>query len=159
MFCSELRTSEIVRVAFYLASRSNIPVPRKTVCEGVTIATPFTGNPVLTLALSPAADNEAQLQNTPSLKVTNARQPSGNIFTHDLQLLLNLVPDAVRAAHNTLIGQDFDILYTYADGSQALSYSLPNASQLDIEDKLDTTPSMTLKVKLLSLSDIIPIYI
>lgn len=157
MNCQDSRLSEIVRVAFYLATQSNIPIPRNTICEGVTIASPFTGNPVLSLALSPSSDNEAQLQNAPSLKVTAARQAAGNLFTHDLQMSLNLIPSTFRAAHNFLVGKDFDILYTHADGSQTLSYGLPNASILDIEDKLDNNPTMTLKVKLLSLSNVIPI--
>ena len=119
MNCQDSRLSEIVRVAFYLATQSNIPIPRNTICA--------------------------------------ARQAAGNLFTHDLQMSLNLIPSASRAAHNFLVGKDFDILYTHADGSQTLSYGLPNASILDIEDKLDNNPTMTLKVKLLSLSNVIPI--
>lgn len=158
MDCLELRLSEIVRVALYAAADTTVSIP-------ANINAPFIpesylslpASPVLTLALSPSSDTEAMLDATPSLKVTNALSPAGNIYTHELQLSVAQNPTTVRAAVDTLVGRDFHILYTLADGSQALSYALPNTSLFSIEDNLSTTSLTTLKARLSSMSNVIPI--
>lgn len=157
MNCSELRLSEIVRIAIFLASASNISVPRNVCCNSVATATPFSGSPVLSFALTPDTENEARLSLVPTRKITNARQAGGTIYTHDLQMSVENPPTSVSEALNALAGKDFHVLYTHADGSKSVSYSLPNASNIDMEANLSSVCAMTLKAKLLSMSDAITI--
>lgn len=155
MNCSESRFSEIVRIAIYLASVSNISVPRNVCCDCIVTTSPFSGSPVLSFALSPTSDDEVRLTTAPTRKIINDRQAGGNIYTHDLQMTVENPPIAVSEAVNALAGKDFHVLYTHADGSRSLSYSLPNAANIDIEGNLTTVLSMSLKVKILSMSNAI----
>ena len=158
MDCLELRLSEIVRVALYAAADTTVPIPANINAPFIPAAyLSLPASPVLALALSPSSDTEAMLDATPSLKVTNALSPAGNIYTHELQLSVAQNPTTVRDAVDALVGRDFHILYSLADGSQALSYALPNTSLLSIEDNLSTTSLTTLKAHLSSMSNVIPL--
>lgn len=158
MDCLELRLSEIVRVALYASADTTVPIPANINAPFIPVAyLSLPASPVIALALSPSSDTEAMLDATPSLKVTNALSPAGNIYTHELQLSVAQNPTTVRAAVDALVGRDFHILYTLADGSQALSYALPNTSLLSIEDNLSTTSLTTLKAHLSSMSNVIPL--
>lgn len=158
MDCLELRLSEIVRVALYAAADTNVSIPANINADSIPAASiSLPASPVIALALSPSSDTEALLDATPSLKVTNALSPAGNIYTHELQLSVAQNPTTVRTAVDDLVGRDFYILYTLADGSQSLSYALPNTSILSIEDNITTTSLTTLKARLSSMSNVIPI--
>lgn len=158
MDCLELRLSEIVRVALYASADTTVPIPANINAPLIPAAyLSLPASPVLALALSPSSDTEAMLDATPSLKVTNALSPAGNIYTHELQLSVAQNPTTVRDAVDALVGRDFHILYSLADGSQALSYALPNTSLLSIEDNLSTTSLTTLKAHLSSMSNVIPL--
>lgn len=158
MDCLELRLSEIVRVSLYDAADTTVPIPANINAPLIPAAyLSLPASPVLALALSPSSETEALLDATPSLKVTNALSPAGNIYTHELQLSVAQNPTSVRAAVDALVGRDFYILYTLADGSKALSYALPNTSILSIEDNITTTSLTTLKARLSSMSNVIPI--
>ena len=158
MDCLELRLSEIVRVALYAAADTTVSIPANINAHFIPESyLSLPASPVLALALSPSSDTEAMLDATPSLKVTNALSPAGNIYTHELQLSVAQNPTTVRDAVDALVGRDFHILYSLADGSQALSYALPNTSLLSIEDNLSTTSLTTLKAHLSSMSNVIPL--
>ena len=158
MDCLELRLSEIVRVALYTAADTTVSIPANINAPFIPAAyLSLPASPVIALALSPSSDTEAMLDATPSLKVTNALSPAGNIYTHELQLSVAQNPTTVRDAVDALVGRDFHILYSLADGSQALSYALPNTSLLSIEDNLSTTSLTTLKAHLSSMSNVIPL--
>ena len=113
MDCLELRLSEIVRVALYASADTTVPIPANINAPFIPVAyLSLPASPVIALALSPSSDTEAMLDATPSLKVTNALSPAGNIYTHELQLSVAQNPTTVRAAVDALVGRDFHILYT-----------------------------------------------
>lgn len=156
--CLETRLNDIVRIDIFLDSQANITVPPTAPISSLSSNNPFNGSAIFSAALSPSAASEVVLDASPTLKVTNARQQAGNIYTHDLQAFCILSRSEMEAAVTALLGQGFHILYTRADGSQDLSYSLPNTSLCDIEES-HTSPTVTstLKIKLSSLSPSIPI--
>ncbi len=156
--CLETRLNDIVRIDLFLVSQANITIPPMVPITSLTTASPFNGSAVFSAALSPSAASEVVLDASPTLKVSNARQQAGYIYTHDLQAVCTLSRSEMEAAVATLLGNDFHVLYTRADGSQDLSYALPNTALCDIEES-HTSPTVTstLKIKLSSLSPTISI--
>lgn len=151
--CLEIRQEDIVRIDLYLPSECIISVPPSVVLQSLTKNAVLLGTPALSLALSLAADSlEVQMTDAPSLKVSNARQQAGNIYTHDLQIPLQTERRNAESAVDALHGKDFNAVLTRADGSRDVVYALPNASAIDIDESQSTTSNITLKVKMLSMS-------
>lgn len=152
--CVETILDDIVRVDIYKASQSNVGVPRSIILHEVSLDAPFTGDPSLTLALN---GDGMRMQSVPTLKVSNGRQQSGNIYTHDLQANTNLSRKDILPVVDALQGVDCHILYTHVDGSRSLTYSLPNAFTIDVDESLNGNTTVTVKVKALSMSGLIDV--
>jgi hypothetical protein len=151
--CLELRQDDIVRVDVYLASQCSMPVPAQVNSVQFINSNLFTGDPVLTLTL-PLGD-DTPMQDVPTLKVQNARQASGNVYTHDLQAAVQLARQQVESAIEVLNGKDFNVVYTRNNGAKDLSYALPNASMATIDETQSNNSVTTLKIKLQSMSALI----
>ena len=151
--CLELRQDDIVRVDVYLASQCSMPVPAQVNSVQFINSNLFTGDPVLTLTL-PLGD-DTPMQDVPTLKVQNARQASGNVYTHDLQAAVQLARQQVESAIEALNGKDFYVVYTRNNGAKDLSYALPNASMATIDETQSNNSVTTLKIKLQSMSALI----
>ena len=101
----------------------------------------------------PLAD-DTPMQDVPTLKVQNARQASGNVYTHDLQAAVQLARQQVESAIEALNGKDFNVVYTRNNGAKDLSYALPNASMATIDETQSNSVTI-LKIKLQSMSALI----
>lgn len=152
-YCLELRGEDIVRVDVYLASQCSIPVPPQVNCLQLINSNLFSGNPVISLTL--ALGDDTPMQDVPSLKVQNAVQMAGNVYTHDFQGAVQLARTKVEAAVEALAGQDFHAVYTRNNGTKDFSYSLPNASKATIDETNSTNTVTNLKIKLQSMSALI----
>lgn len=151
--CKELMLDDIIRVDLYLTSDCNIILPLNVQYQSMTLTPTLLGVPVFSAALSGA--DVVMLDETPTLKVKNGRQTGGNIYTHDLTLPVMVERTAAEELVEKLLGRDFHIVYTRADGSRDLSLSLPAAAACDIDETHPTAASTTLKVKVLSYSNTI----
>lgn len=150
--CRESRLDDIVRIDIYPASQCSIPVPPNITIQSLVENNFFSGTPALSVALSVADDNEAELSDNPNLKVTTARQQAGTVYKHDLQIPMKNGKTLAERAVDALQGHDFHCVYTHADGTRDLSYALPNSSTTDLDEQLSANSSVLLKVKVLSMS-------
>lgn len=151
--CKELMLDAIIRVDVYLASQCNIPLPPSVSLASLNMTVSTFGTVAFSAALSDSA--VVMLKEEPSLKVKNGRQAAGNVYTHELQVPVLVERDRAEALVQTLLGQDFHVVYTRADGSKDFSFSLPGAATCDIEESHSTATSTTLKFKILSSSQTI----
>ena len=117
--CKELMLDDIIRVDLYLTSDCNIILPLNVQYQSMTLTPTLLGVPVFSAALSGA--DVVMLDETPTLKVKNGRQTGGNIYTHDLTLPVMVERTAAEELVEKLLGRDFHIVYTRADGSRDLS--------------------------------------
>ena len=153
MNCHETILNDIVLVEIYRASDSAISLPPTISHTKLTETTGMFSNPVLKTGM--AGENAVQLADRASLRVTNARQMAGNIYTHDLQLSVLLGrPDAENVV-NTLEGVPFHLVCTRASGERFLCYSLPNGSSLDVDSTHAAISACMLKARILSMSNVI----
>lgn len=153
MNCHETILNDIVLVEIYRASDSAISLPPTISHTKLTETTGMFSNPVLKTGM--AGENAIQLADRASLRVTNARQMAGNIYTHDLQLSVLLGrPDAENVV-NTLEGVPFHLVCTRASGERFLCYSLPNGSSLDVDSTHAAISACMLKARILSMSNVI----
>jgi hypothetical protein len=153
MNCHETILNDIVLVEIYRASDSAISLPPTISHTKLTETTGMFSNPVLKTGM--AGENAIQLADRASLRVTNARQMAGNIYTHDLQLSVLLGrPDAENVV-NTLEGVPFHLVCTRASGDRFLCYSLPNGSSLDVDSTHAAISACMLKARILSMSNVI----
>lgn len=153
--CTELRLDDLVRIDLLMADECTIPIPPTVTLHSLTASTLTLPTPVLSAAYTINSDDEAKLTDTPELKVSNARQASGNVYTHELTLPLLLERRKAEKAVDTLLGTDFHVLLTRADGSQDLSYCVPNGATLDLDETTSSNSSVKLTAKLLSMSHLI----
>lgn len=93
----------------------------------------------------------------PTLKITNSRSAAGNVYTHDLQIPTQLGRKDAEQAVRQLQGYDFYVVYQKTDGSMSFSYSLPNSSVADIEENVSPSLSVSVKIKVQSMSPLINI--
>lgn len=152
--CNELILQNIVRVELYPTSQCTISVPPQVVCSAFSEGVCKLGTPSLSVAFS-YSENELELSELCTLKITNARQQAGNIYTHDLQIPISVGQESVKQAVDALQGYDFNAVYIFADGTKKISYTLPNASVCDIEHNYASSSTDTIKVKILSMSNLI----
>ena len=149
--CRESFLEDIVKVELYSVSECSIPIPfgiPLTEIVGATFNIPA-------ISIDLPGENDVQAQEVPTLKIANGRSLSGHIYTHDLQVAVNGGYIAVNDVIRKLQGVDFHIVYTLADETRWLSYSLPNTSLCDIDDTHAATRACMLKVKLQSMSNLI----
>lgn len=149
--CRESFLDDIVKVELFPSSECSIPIPFGVALTEIIGAT--FNVPAISVDLS--GDKDAQAQEAPTLKITNGRSLSGHIYTHDLQVAVNGGYAAANDVVRKLQGVDFHIVYTLADETRWLSYSLPNTSLCDIDDTHAATRACMLKVKLQSMSNLI----
>lgn len=147
--CRESILDDIVKVELYKTANCTIPLPFSIALSSINNAT--LGQPVISFSVGDMADCE--LADSPVLKVTSDRHPSGLVYTHDLQMTLTDGEDTARSALNTLVGVDFIAVYTLADGSRRMTYSCPSTSSYDVEDTSSSASTLLVKVKMLSMSN------
>lgn len=149
--CRESFLEDIVKVELFPVSECSIPIPfgvPLTEIVGATFNIPA-------ISIDLPGENDVQAQEVPTLKITNGRSLSGHIYTHDLQVAVSGGYSVANAVVRKLQGLDFHILYTLADETRWLSYSLPNTSLCDIDDTHAATRACMLKIKLQSMSNLI----
>ena len=153
MNCQETILNDIVLVEIYRAYDSGISIPPTISLTKLTETEGMFRNPVLKTGM--AGEHAVQLADRASLRVANARQPAGNIYTHDLQLSVLLGRQEAEDTVNTLDGVPFHIVCTRASGERFLSYALPNGSSLDVDSTHAALSSCVLKARILSMSNVI----
>ncbi len=151
--CNEVISDEIVRVEIYLASQVNFTLPTTVPFQSINLTANLFGTAAFVAALSDA--DAVALDDSPTLKIKNARQEAGNVYVHDLQVPVLVERAAAESLVNTLKGEDFHVVYTRADGSRDMSMTLPNAASCDIEESHSSSAKTTLKIKIRSMSNLI----
>lgn len=150
--CRESRLDDIVRIDIYPASQCSIPVPPTISIQSLVENNFFSGTPALSVALSVSEETEGEMTDSPTLKVSTGRQQAGTVYKHDLQIPLKNDKTLAERAVDALQGHDFHCVYTHADGARDMSYALPNASTIDIDEQLSSNSSVIVKVKVASMS-------
>ncbi len=152
-----MRLDDIVRIDIFAASQCSITIPASIPLQSLVGGDLFTGTPVLSLVLSSVSDTEAMMSEVPTIKVTNARQSAGNVYTHDIQAQVVTGRTIAETAIDMLVGIDFHACYTHSDGVQSVTYALPNSCTFDMEENHNAKSTHTVKIKMLSMSHILPI--
>ena len=130
--CKEILLEDIVEVSFYLASNVSCSVPFGV--PGVDdMSVSISGNPVLTISVTGGDDVDAVME-TPSLKVSEKREATGLVRSHDLQINVEQGFDAVKQAADGLSGADIAAVLKDYDGNRYMLHALPNTSLYSYED-------------------------
>lgn len=130
--CKEILLEDIVEVSFYLASNVSCSVPFGV--PGVDdMSATISGNPVLTISVTGGDDVDAVME-TPSLKVSEKREATGLVRSHDLQINVEQGFDAVKQAADGLSGADIAAVLKDYDGNRYMIHALPNTSLYSYED-------------------------
>lgn len=152
--CNELILRNIVRIEVYPSSQCTFTVPPQVVAHTFAEGSYTLGTPSIAVAFS-YTDDDAEMSELPTLKITNERQQAGNTYKYDLQIPVSMGQDAVQQAVDALQGVDFNVVYHFPDGTKKVSYGLPNASICDVEDNYSSSSSSTVKITLVSMSNLI----
>ncbi len=155
MNCLENHLSDIVRMEIYPDAQCTFPVPSNVSVQSMSlVADAISGPPVAVFALSPE-DGEFTMTDMPTAKVTDARQPAGVIYTHDIQLSVAIQRAEAIKVLETLYLNDFHVIYTRDDNSKWLSRSLPNTSVCNTENTDSSKSVLNIKIKMSSMSSLI----
>lgn len=130
--CKEILLEDIVEVSFYLASNVSCSVPFGV--PGVDdMSVSISGNPVLTISVTGGDDVDAVME-TPSLKVSEKREATGLVRSHDLQINVEQGFDAVKQAADGFSGADIAAVLKDYDGNRYMIHALPNSTSYSYED-------------------------
>ncbi len=151
--CKDLILDDVVGIKIYKSSDCAISIPPYVVLQSIVETDGMFPTPLFSAMTDGSGDVE--MSEVPTIKVTNARQGAGNIYTHDLQIPVFIGRTTAEKLVNTLQGIDFHVACIHADGSLDFSYALPNTSVCDIETNISSNQSVMLKLKVQSMSNLI----
>lgn len=165
--CQELIEREIVRVDIMptTALKVSIPFNVQNITNAVvtmaddselTDAKLFIDS-LLSLKMADDGTVDAEMQDGVSYKMTEKRDIAGMVRTHTLQIPIESGFDVIRVKEAALQHAEFYVVLTTGDGSRYLLYSVPNTSQFSVEEQIAQNVTMSVKVSLQSMSDIIRI--
>lgn len=153
--CKEILLEDIVEVSFYLASNVSCSVPFGV--PGVDdMSASISGNPVLTISVTGGDDVDAVME-TPSLKVSEKREATGLVRSHDLQINVEQGFDAVKQAADGLSGADIAAVLKDYDGNRYMIHALPNTSLCSYEDGRGSSHTGKVRFTAQSLSHLVKI--
>lgn len=151
--CNEFFLDDVVWIDIFRSSDVQFSAP--VTVPGVTaLAATYNAPPLLSIAYSIDGDDTMQeIDTAPALKVSSKLEAAGRIYTHDLQLSLNGDIYKVREMERQMGTDDVYVRYTFANGRKKMSVSLPNTSQLTIDEQAGSTH--TVKLSLTSLNPLV----
>lgn len=149
--CRELFLDDIVKLELFPAAQCQFPLPANIPLSEMTGAT--FGAPALSIDLT--GDADVQAAELPTLKVSTGRSVAGLVYNQELQVSVLHGAEVASKAVASLQGSDFHVVYTKADGTRWLSYSLWNTSLADIDDTHAASRACMVKIKLSSMSNLI----
>lgn len=159
--CSEQILDEVVKVEMVLAAECDLPIPFQvptTDMAGTKMVdgdiVDRIGTPALSIACNVGDGDEGEMDNAPTLKMTEKQQAAGIVVTHDLQVTVNDGFEEVRNAVMGLQTRNFHVVLHSRDGIRYLLYSLPNTSLLLYNDQ-NINQTATVRVTLQSMSHIV----
>lgn len=152
--CNELIMEEVIRIDLFRSNECQLPmpvnVPNITQMSNVTLPTP-----ILTVNYSGEDNAQGVIEQPPTLKVAEKYQAAGHIYQHDLQAAITDGQREVRESVTSLGGDDAYMVLTTVDGTRFLCYTLPNTTQIVVEEQLSSQRAATLKASMKSASGII----
>lgn len=166
-YCQELLDAEIVRVDLIPMDGTTMPVP-----FGVPNLSRLKGSypnadpvpsgafqfapAVLTVAQSWGDDVDAAMKPGAKYKPTPARDAAGILRTHTLEVPIEAGFQALRNKENKLHNSgDLLLVMTAYNDQQYMAYTLPNTTQVALDDQVSTNGTMTLRVTVQSYSGVI----
>ncbi len=152
--CKELYLDNIISISVFRSSAVVYDKPPMIFAGVVTVgAMPA---PMFVAALT-EGDGALLMSGVPTLKITNSRSAVGNVFTHELTIPVFSDREQMETVVNQLQGVDFDVIYTRADGSRAMSRALPHVPTCDLEEQFATSNTLSLKLKMQSMSAMVEV--
>ena len=112
-------------------------------------------SPLLTLAVTDGDDVDALMTDKAKLQATPSREAAGEVFTHQADCPIDIGFQAVAEKVSAAAGQEFVIVATCYDGSQYLSYGVPNTPVLQYKRGKSPQSEGTVTAKLQSMSSLI----
>lgn len=161
--CNEQFLEDLVRVDLVPTSECDFSVPF-TIAGIISMPATKTvggqsvsriGTPALTLAYTMTDDGEGEMDASPTLRQSEKTTMYGTVVTHELQAPVVSNYESMRTSVNGLHSKDFHMVLTMADGTRYLCYSVPNGSDVTLEEQNGEVTEQTVKVTLKSLSHII----
>lgn len=162
MNCEELFLNEVCHVELVPAVNCNLDVPAnadpQTEMSGMTTGgtkTDRIGQAVMVIDVNDVEDYAGVLDSAPSLKTSMKMQTAGYLRQHDLTVPTRGDYIKVRSAADSLLGMDFHVVLRTLAGTRFLLYSLPGSPTVSVEDQFGSDSKQTVKVSLLSMSNMI----
>ena len=153
MDCNELFLNEVIRVELVPANVCIMSVPDTVPMTEMANCT--IGTAAMVIDVNSSDTYAGVLDSAPSLKTTQKPQAAGRLRQHDLTIPTRGDYIKVRQAGEQLAGIDFHVVLHTIGGTRFLLYSLPNSSYVSIEDQFGGEPKQTVKVNLVSMSNMI----
>ena len=156
--CQELLMTDVVRIDFVKRSAWSLPVPFNVADQSQMTVTDYAASALL-LVIDYRGDGDAIMSESPSHRVTEAREVAGIIKTHTLQIPIDNGFQAIRSKKAALLQDDFYIVLYTVDGTRFLAYTMPNTSQFAIDEQMGSSATMTVKATVKSMSGMIKLTI
>lgn len=158
--CLEYILREVVKVDFIPTTTCHIPIPCNVPCVyALPTASVTLGEPKLTVQMAVFSDadtTKARMLTAPTWQQKDSFSAAGKVSEHTFTLTVDRNKDNVRRAVAELTGYDVYVVLTYMDGSRAIFLTLPNTTQITIDDQLSATSSdMSLKAVVKSLNGLV----
>ena len=153
--CNEIFLNEVTHVEIVRAADCSLPIPfnigELTEMNGCEI-----GAAVMTIDVTDGT-GDGTILSAPVLKTTEKPQAAGYLRQHDLQIPVGYGYEEIRRKKGLLAGIDFHAILRTQAGTEFLLYALPNTSAVSVEDQLGTEQKQTVKVSMMSMSNMVRI--
>lgn len=155
--CSEYTLKDVVRVDVYRMAHCRVVSPMVPDVLFSADAS-FTDAPLCSFALSVSGgENVMEIDTAPTVKGSVKYEANGKTYTYEMQVTFPGDISEVKKAVCNAGMDDLGFLATLEDGSRHFAGSLPNTSQLTIDESLGTGANSTLKLSLTNLCGLVMI--
>lgn len=152
--CKEQILFDVVAVDIVLASECHFIVPpQEAGLIEMAVETGEIGEPVLTIATC-SRDDEAEMENAPTLEQSEKIQLAGKIVSHSLSIPVAAGFERAREAISNIGTQDVNIVLHTDNGEDYLIYSLPCSSSV-LLNKQNVNHLATVKIDAKSMNHVI----
>lgn len=152
--CKEQILFDVVAIDIVLASECHFAVPpQEAGLIEMAVATGEMGEPVLTITTC-SRDDEAEMENAPTLEQSEKIQLAGKIVSHSLSIPVAAGFERLREAISNIGTQDVNIVLHTDNGENYLIYSLPCSSSVLLNEQ-NVNHLATVKVDTKSMNHVI----
>lgn len=150
--CQEIILDDVIGISLCVFDEATFSRPRNVASSSILVQGEYT-----VMGRFHFSDPESQflLSQSPAISLTTARSEQGLIYTHELTMTISEAFTEAEKVAILLQHNDFAIIYQKADGSYSLSLPLPNTTSILVEETVGSSPTVTVKTRMQSMSGLI----